>query len=336
MSFPATHTLTIASRFGGRRVKVVAFGTGAAVAWALSKRKQIVECDTAPAWPYLSPAATMGFQPVYGNEEIGMAAAQCKVTAMSFGKSAGHISCRNDTSQRQRVRVPRGYMFQPEDAGMQTLIVEKDILLSLDPGQEAAADFDAYCGFSKKSVPKGPMRLSGVRAPSDVLGSQSSVWRWTRPFEAPPKQKTGGWFGRAAVAAAQEKRILSQSYGIAGEKYNALQAEMAKIDKDPKSHRTKPGDSALRNANARTPAASKPGVSARAPHAQPAGPSGTAPVARPAAHPVPPPPAPAPPAHPPATPAAAAGHATATPAAPPAASANVAHPHASAPCSKRK
>lgn len=213
------------------------------------RRRQHVDCD-GTQWPYLSPAPAMGFQPVYGQDEIGIAPVQCRVTAKTFGKGAANVSCKNNTAQQRSVRIPRGYMFQPGSPDMQTLIAEKDLMLSVAPGQEASVEVDAFCGFSKNRVPRGEMSLSGLRAPSDVLTSQGAVWRWTRPYEAPPKPGTAkSSFGKPLVAAAMEQKILSKSYGIDGPGYKALQADLAKIDKDPKAHRTKPGDGALRKAS---------------------------------------------------------------------------------------
>mmetsp|Transcript_79619 Transcript_79619/g.131696 ORF Transcript_79619/g.131696 Transcript_79619/m.131696 type:complete len:301 (+) Transcript_79619:53-955(+) len=194
-------------------------------------------------WPYSAPAPAMGWRTSQVKDEIGRTSARCRVEAKTFGKGAAHATCINPTQRRQHVRIPRGYLFEPESSGMQTLIVEKDTDMWIEPGKEASIVIDAYCGFSKNSIPRGPMRLTGLQAPSDVLASQSSVWRWTRPYE-PAKPKSVG--GRALSSifqafsgprpAAEEKKVLQQSYGIDAAKHKALKAELEKIDKDPKRY----------------------------------------------------------------------------------------------------
>lgn len=223
-------------------------------------------CETPPAvaaskpWPYTDPAPAMGFQPVYGSDELGTAAAQCRATAHTFGKGALTVSCQNRTAKRQRVVVPRGYLFQPDDVGMQTLVAEKETELWIEPGQDGAVTLDAFCAFSKNAVPKGKLHLTNLRAPSGALRSQGDVWRWTRPYEQQKASKSKGWFGafRLARQAAQEQRILSKSYGIDKAKYTALQADLAKIDKDPQKYRQRPGDATLSKKAGAAPGAKQP------------------------------------------------------------------------------
>merc|ERR1719414_2532072 len=123
----------------------------------------------------------MGFRPSSSEDDV--MARQCRVEAKTFGKGAAKVTCVNPTAGRQRVRVPRGYLFHPENPGMQTLIAERETEFWIEPGQSAARDIDAFCGFSKNAVPHGSMRPSGLAAPSDVLAGQRQVWDWTRPWE---------------------------------------------------------------------------------------------------------------------------------------------------------
>lgn len=209
----------------------------------VSSCNESTELGIPGTWLYSAPALAMGWHTSQVKDEIGRTSVRCRVEAKTFGKGAARATCRNPTGTRQHIRIPRGYLFEPESTGMQTLITERDTDMWIEPGKEASIVVDAYCGFSKNSIPRGPMRLTGLQAPSDVLASQSDVWRWTRPYEpAKPKRASGGALSSlfqvfsGPKSAAEEKKVLQQSYGIDAEKHKSLKAELEKIDKDPKRY----------------------------------------------------------------------------------------------------
>eukprot|EP00933_Yihiella_yeosuensis_P016549 TRINITY_DN14091_c0_g2_i1.p1 TRINITY_DN14091_c0_g2~~TRINITY_DN14091_c0_g2_i1.p1 ORF type:complete len:275 (+),score=62.79 TRINITY_DN14091_c0_g2_i1:135-959(+) len=194
--------------------------------------------------PYVAPPSAMGFQT--SNDPDGIAARRCTVDAKSFGKGAAKVTCQNRTRLRQGVRIPRGYMFQPEKEGYQTLMAEKDIFFEIEPGQTASREIDAFCGYSKGGIPRGTMLPSGWKAPSSVLSGQQQVWMWTRAWERSSprasRSSSGGLFSgliqsfMAVRPAAQEARVLQSSYGIDAKQYKALQEKLEKIDKNPKQY----------------------------------------------------------------------------------------------------
>lgn len=192
--------------------------------------------------PYSSTPETMGFaRPPPAQDDIAMR--QCRVQAKTFGRGAGQVTCSNSTAARQLVRIPRGYMFQPDDPGMQTLISEKDVDFMVEPGGNATHEFDAFCGFSKGRVPRGKVSPTGYVAPPRVLSSQQTVWAWTRPYERQaPKARS-----QSAVAslwskfssprsAAEERKILQQSYGMSDKQQKAMAEQHKAIDKNPAAH----------------------------------------------------------------------------------------------------
>eukprot|EP00928_Gymnodinium_smaydae_P082653 TRINITY_DN65973_c0_g1_i1.p1 TRINITY_DN65973_c0_g1~~TRINITY_DN65973_c0_g1_i1.p1 ORF type:complete len:322 (-),score=30.79 TRINITY_DN65973_c0_g1_i1:192-1157(-) len=200
------------------------------------------------SWPYTGAPEAMGFSRIIVDSD-DVAMRQCRVEAKGFGKKAGQLICKNPTNRQQKVRLPRGYMFLPESPDMQTLIVENDYEFYIEPNGSQTQEFDAFCGYSKGWIPRGPMRISGLKAPPSVLGGQSKMWEWTRPWERAkprvPKSSGGGggggWLrGLAGMMtgsnrpAAEQARILQQSYGIDAKQHKALQEKLAAIDKNPK------------------------------------------------------------------------------------------------------
>lgn len=193
---------------------------------------------TASPLPYVGTPQQMGFRTSQSSEDV--LSRRCQVNAKTFGKNAARVTCTNTTNSRLRVHIARGYMFQPESPDMQTLISEKDVSFMLEPGLTTARDIDAFCGYSKGRVPHGPMRATGLQAPPEVLGSQSQVWSWTRAWERSKPKPAGavGWLKSlgSSRAAAQEGKILQQSYGINAKQHKDLQNKLEQIDKNPKQH----------------------------------------------------------------------------------------------------
>jgi len=199
--------------------------------------------------PYTGSPEEMGFVLVgSGPDDISMR--QCRVEAKSFGKAAGRVVCQNSSGVRHRVAVPQGYMFEPQQPDMQTLIAEQAFVFWIDPGKTTTKEFDAFCGYSKGRIPSGAMRPTGLRAPPEVLTGQPALWTWTRPWERPrpenSKSLTGGlfralWPGASSKAAADEAKVLQQSYGIDAKQHKALQDKLAHIDQDPQMHPRKAG-----------------------------------------------------------------------------------------------
>lgn len=270
-----------------RRIGAVVGAAGSG-AIALLQRRGSLRSDALPLpseLPYRAPPDQMGFTRAPLSPD-SIAARQCRVEAKSFGKGAGRVTCTNPTGSRQRVSIPRGYMFQPEAANMQTLICERDLEFWVEPGQSATHEFDAFCGYSKGAVPHGPMRATGLQAPPAVLQSQQSVWQWTRPWERqkPPTDKKQGivkslWSKATHRAAVDDKKVLQNSYGIDAKKHRALKETLAGIDKDPKrfQHRGGSAPPAAQPAAAK-PAAPPPPASAAAqgPGRAPAAPAASA------------------------------------------------------------
>lgn len=195
--------------------------------------------------PYSSDPEFMGFaRPPPAQDDI--TTRQCLVRANTFGRRAGQVTCSNSTATRQRVQIPQGYMFQPDDPDMQTLITERDLVFFVEPGGTATQEFDAFCGFSKGRVPRGNVSPTGYVAPPTVLANQSTVWAWTRPFERKPQNggsQRGGWGAIASLlsrvspsSAAEQKRILKQSYGMSDKELKAMAARHQAIDKNPAAH----------------------------------------------------------------------------------------------------
>lgn len=260
---------------------------------------QLVRADAASGLPYTARPEEMGFlRPPLGTDSI--AVRQCRVEAKSFGKGAAKATCTNPMATRQRVVIPRGYMFLPESIDMQPLITEKDVVFWIEAGQSAVQEFDAFCGFSKGRIPKGPMRASGLQAPAQVLQSQSSVWSWTRRFEQAPAK--GGsnsrgtfrslWSQATFRAAVDEKRVLQQSYGMDAKQQAALKEKLANIDKSakqPPSSKAAPQKNQPTKASVSAPVSQKAGPpqKAAAPAGAAAHAAAPAPAAAPAAGPVP-------------------------------------------------
>ena len=114
-----------------------------------------------------------------------------------------------------RVVLPAGslFLFKPENGLLsrdvslwaespdrkQPLLNMGGMDVLLPPMTTTEVRFDAFCGDSGGSVPRGSMALSAHVAPGEHMASQGAMWKWTR------KHQKGG---RAANSADQDAAAL--------------------------------------------------------------------------------------------------------------------------------
>lgn len=134
------------------------------------------------------------------------------------------LSVTNTSGRVIQIKIPAGYLFEPNDSQIQPQIVVKEELLALAPGQNKTLALHAFCTNAGKSGPQTGVRYRlapEVKAPLRELAELIS------------REKYHGFEGQSAVWCYTNNRRIAEIIGADSLKVKHLREQTAKITGKP-------------------------------------------------------------------------------------------------------